>query len=72
MLNYMKKEISKSPFKVGDIVEVSPDLTMLKDWITGTVIKIFKNPFIGDEIAIKDNQGRICFGVKDYFKTSKS
>ena len=37
MLNYMKKEISKSPFKVGDIVEVSPDLTMLKDWITGTV-----------------------------------
>ena len=69
MLNYMKKEISKSPFKVGDIVEVSPDLTMLKDWITGTVIK---NPFIGDEIAIKDNQGRIFFGVKDYFKTSKS
>lgn len=45
---------------------------MLKDWITGTVIKIFKNPFIGDEIAIKDNQGRIFFGVKDYFKTSKS
>ena len=72
MLNYMKKEISKSPFKVGDIVAVSPDLTMLKDWITGTVIKIFKNPFIGDEIAIKDNQGRIFFGVKDYFKTSKS
>ena len=72
MLNYMKKEISKSPFKVGDIVEVSPDLTMLKDWITGTVIKIFKNPFIGNEIAIKDNQGRIFFGVKDYFKTSKS
>ena len=72
MLNYMKKEISKSPFKVGDIVELSTDLTMLKDWITGTVIKIFKNPFIGDEIAIKDNQGRIFFGVKDYFKTSKS
>ena len=68
----MKKEISKSPFKVGDIVEVSPDLTMLKDWITGTVIKIFKNPFIGDEIAIKDNQGRIFFVVKDYFKASKS
>ncbi len=68
----MKKESSKRPFKVGDIVEVSPVLTMLKDWITGTVIKIFKNPFIGDEIAIKDNQGRIFFGVKDYFKTSKS
>ena len=26
----------------------------------------------GYEIAIKDNQGRIFFGVKDYFKTSKS
>ena len=32
------------------------------------VIKIFKNPFIGDEIAIKDDQGRIFFGEKEFFK----
>ena len=42
----MKKETSQSPYKVGDILEVSPYLTMLDDWIIGKVIKIFKNPFI--------------------------
>ena len=44
---------------------------MLDDWIIGKVIKIFKNPFIGDEIAIEDDKGRIFFGVKDYFKPHK-
>lgn len=68
----MKKENTKETFKVGDIVEVSPELTLLKEWISGIVIKIFKNPFIGDEIAIKDDQGRIFFGIKDYFRTNKS
>jgi hypothetical protein len=42
----MKKENTKETFKVGDIVEVSPELTLLKEWISGIVIKIFKNPFI--------------------------
>ena len=64
----MKKENTKETFKVGDIVEVSPELTLLKEWISGIVIKIFKNPFIGDEIAIKDDQGRIFFGEKEFFK----
>ena len=66
----MKKENTKETFKVGDIVEVSPGLTLLKEWISGIVIKIFKNPFIGDEIAIKDDQGRIFFGEKEFFKPS--
>ena len=64
----MKKENTKETFKVGDIVEVSPELTLLKEWISGIVIKIFKNPFIGDEIAIKDDLGRIFFGEKEFFK----
>ena len=64
----MKKENTKEIFKVGDIVEVSPELTLLKEWISGIVIKIFKNPFIGDEIAIKDDLGRIFFGEKEFFK----
>ena len=68
LLFLMKKENSKETFKVGDIVEVSPELTLLKEWISGIVIKIFKNPFIGDEIAIKDDQGRIFFGEKEFFK----
>lgn len=65
------KDNSKSnhPFKVGDIIQVSPELTSLKEWTKGTVIKIFKNPFLGDEIAIKNEKGEIFFGVKEYFKT---
>ena len=68
LLFLMKKENTRETFKVGDIVEVSPELTLLKEWISGIVIKIFKNPFIGDEIAIKDDQGRIFFGEKEFFK----
>ena len=64
----MKKENTKETFKVGDILEVSPELTLLKEWISGIVMKIFKNPFIGDEIAIKDDQGSIFFGEKEFFK----
>jgi hypothetical protein len=30
------------------------------------VIKIFKNLFFGDEIAIKDDLGHIFFGGKDF------
>ena len=72
LLFLMKKENPKETFKVGDIVEVSPELTLLKEWISGIVIKIFKNPFIGDEIAIKDDQGRIFFGIKDYFRINRT
>jgi hypothetical protein len=54
-------------FKVKEIAKVSPILSGFEDWIEGVIIKIFKNPFLGDEIAIKDNQGRIFFGEKKYF-----
>lgn len=64
----MKKENTKETFKVGDIVEVSPNLTLLKEWIKGKIIKIRQNPFIGTEIAIKDDLGRIFFGEKEFFK----
>ena len=36
------------------------------------MIKIFKKPFIGDEISIKDDLGRIFFGGKDFFKSMYS
>ena len=68
LLFLFKKENTKETFKVGDIVEVSPNLTLLKEWIKGKIIKIRQNPFIGTEIAIKDNQGRIFFGEKEFFK----
>lgn len=65
----MKK--NDTTLKIGDFVKVSPDLTQLKEWITGEIIKVRENPFIGTEIAIKDNTGRIFFGEKIYFKTIK-
>ena len=49
-------------------MEVSPNLTLLKEWIKGKIIKIRQNPFIGTEIAIKDDLGRIFFGEKEFFK----
>ena len=45
------------------------NLFYLKKWIFGIVIKIFKNPFIRDEIAIKDDLGRVFFEGKDFFKS---
>lgn len=65
----MKK--NNTTLKIGDLVKVSPDLTQLKEWITGEIIKVRENPFIGTEIAIKDNTGRIFFGEKIYFKIAK-
>ena len=64
----MKKENTKETFKVGDIVEMLPNLTLLKEWIKGKIIKIRQNLLMGTEIAIKDDQDRIFFGIKDYFK----
>jgi len=54
--------------KKGDRAKVSPILTGLADWVEGVIIKVFKNPFLGEEIAIKDSQGRIFYGEKKYFQ----
>lgn len=65
----MKKENTKETFKVGDIVEMLPNLTLLKEWIKGKIIKVRQNPFMGTEIAIKDDLGRISFGEKEFSKS---
>ena len=65
----MKKENTKETFKVEDIVEMSPNLTLLKEWIKGKIIKVRQNPFMGTEIAIKDDLGRISFGEKEFSKS---
>ena len=46
----MKKHNTKEVFNIGDIVEVSPNLTLLKEWIKAKIIKIRRNPFVGTEI----------------------
>lgn len=60
--------MAEEKFKVKERATVSPLLSGLEEWVEGVIIKIFKNPFLGDEIAIKDAQGRIFYGEKKYFK----
>lgn len=60
--------MKEEAFKVKEKVKVSPSLSGLGEWVEGIIIKIFKNPFLGEEIAIKDSQGRIFYGEKKYFK----
>ena len=54
--------------KAGDKAKIDPQITGLKTWIEGIVIKIRKNPFLGTEIAVKDDKGVIYFDVEKYFK----
>lgn len=61
----------KSNFKIGDIVKVSPELTNLDEWVEGKIIKMWQNPFLGLEVAIEDNLGRIFFGEEIFFKSLK-
>lgn len=58
--------------KTGDKVQVSPDLTGLDDWLTGTVIDVEDNPFNGKVITIKADDGRMFFGQICFFKLIKT
>lgn len=58
--------------KTGDKVQVSPDLTGLDDWLTGTVIDVEDNPFNGKVITIKTDDGRMFFGQIRFFKLDKT
>lgn len=55
--------------KTGDKAMIDPKVTGLNNWIEGIIIKIRSNPFLGKEIAIKDNKGNIYFDAAKYFKT---
>ena len=55
--------------KTGDKAVVDPKITGLNYWVEGVVIKVRKNPFIGEEIALKDTLGNIYFDSAKYFKT---
>ena len=51
----------------GQYAYVSPELTGLTENIKGEVINIRQNPFLGQEIAVRDDTGRIYFGESKYF-----
>ena len=51
----------------GQYAVVSPELTGLSESIKGEVINVRENPFLGQEIAVRDADGRIYFGESRYF-----
>lgn len=54
--------------KTGDKVLISPDLTRLPEWITGTVIMVENNPFVGFVISAETEDKDVFFGQEDLFK----
>lgn len=55
--------------KIGDRVLISPDLTRMEGWITGTVIEVEDNPFIGTVISAETEDKDVFFGKEDLFKS---
>ena len=62
----MKKHLVYTMSK-GQYAVVSPELTGLSESIKGEIINIRQNPFIGPEIAVRDETGRVFFGESKYF-----
>lgn len=54
--------------KTGDKVLISPDLTKLPNWISGTVIEVDNNPFVGIVISAETEDKNVFFGQEDLFK----
>ena len=54
--------------KIGDKVLISPDLTRMEGWITGTVIEVEDNPFIGTVISAETEDKDVYFGKDDLLK----
>lgn len=54
--------------KIGDKVLISPDLTRMEGWITGTVIEVEDNPFIGTVISAETEDKDVFFGKEGLFK----
>lgn len=60
------KSIGK--MKVGDLVHISPDLTMQDNWVDGKVIDVENNSFVGIVVSAKTDNGTIFFGREELFK----
>ncbi|HJC98756.1 MULTISPECIES: transcriptional regulator [Bacteroidaceae] len=57
--------------KVGDKVLISPDLTLQKEWVSGTIIQVENNPFVGIVISAETEDRNVFFGREDLFKPAK-
>jgi len=54
--------------KLGDLVLISPDLTLMEKWIKGRVIEVEANSFVGTVIAAETEDGNVFFGTLDSFQ----
>ncbi|MBQ9602321.1 MAG: transcriptional regulator [Paludibacteraceae bacterium] len=54
--------------KPGDVVLISPEVTMLKEWVRGKVIEVEANPFVGTVISAQTPNGDIYFNKESLFK----
>ena len=57
--------------KVGDKVLISPDLTLQKEWVSGTIIQVENHPFVGIVISAETEDRNVFFGREDLFKPAK-
>ena len=57
--------------KVGGEAGNFPALTLLKRWISGTVIQVENNPFVGTVISAETEDLNVFFGREEMFKLTK-
>ena len=54
--------------EIGDKVLISPDLTLMKVWLEGTVIEVENKPFVGIVISAETADKNVFFGQVVLFK----
>lgn len=67
----MIKFVEIDVMKVGQKVLISPELTDKEVWISGIVIKIDENSFVGKVISAEAEDGDVYFGYKELFKLTE-
>lgn len=50
---------------------ISPDLTLLKEWVAGTVIQVEDNPFVVTVISAETEDKNVFFGRLEMFKATR-
>ncbi len=74
--NYVKDimaitTITKTKFKVGDRVWVSPQVTNRIEWVQATITEVQNNPFVGIVITVKTDDNTYFFEKQDMFKSTE-
>lgn len=62
----------ENEIKVGDKVLISPEVTNKERWVSGVVIDVHNNPFIGIVISAQTEDGNVFFNRAELFKPVES